>query len=398
MKVIPPLRATPFAIEPAMLTSATANGISLAEPAVGETAWTSGATFGLGAQAILGAPSSAVTMTIASPGVVTWASHGLPDGTLLRLTTTGALPTGLSAGVDYYILASTANTFQLSTEADGAPIVTSGSQSGTHTATAQVHRTYESLVAGNTGHPPAIDDGTNWIDVGPTNKWAMLDLLRNTQTICASPLVVTLTPGERVDAIGAVGLVADSITFQVSSVIGGGVVYTYTQSLILRPTTSWYTYFFGRFRQAGEAARFDLPPYVDAVVTVTLTRAAGNVRCGGIVIGRQIDLGQTQFEPTADADNYSKINRDDFGTAELIPRRSVPTTSQRVRCAKTDVDKILQAKDDLNAVPALWSGLDDSADGYFGALLILGIYRRWQITLAQDAPDVAMQQLDLEEV
>jgi len=67
------------------------------------------------------------TVTIASPGVVTF-SEQLVDGTLVTLSTTGALPTGLTAGSSYYVV----NGVNLSLTPDGTPINTSGSQSGTH--------------------------------------------------------------------------------------------------------------------------------------------------------------------------------------------------------------------------------------------------------------------------
>lgn len=81
-------------------------------------------------------PSSTVTMTIASPGVVTWTAHGLSNGTPIMFTTTGALPTGFTVGITYYVVSAATDTFQLSLTAGGAAINTSGSQSGTHTAKA----------------------------------------------------------------------------------------------------------------------------------------------------------------------------------------------------------------------------------------------------------------------
>ena len=78
--------------------------------------------------------SSAVTITIASPAVVTWAGHGLAADTPVVLLTTGALPTGLSANTVYYVSSPATNTFQLAATKGGTAINTSGSQSGTHTA------------------------------------------------------------------------------------------------------------------------------------------------------------------------------------------------------------------------------------------------------------------------
>ena len=77
------------------------------------------------------------TVTIASPAVVTLNSHGLQTGDAVYLTTTGALPTGLTANTLYYVEKIDANTFNLSTTRAnayaGTNINTSGSQSGTHT-------------------------------------------------------------------------------------------------------------------------------------------------------------------------------------------------------------------------------------------------------------------------
>lgn len=79
--------------------------------------------------------SANVTISIATPGVVTWNGHGFKGGEKIVFSTTGALPTGLTAGTVYYIKPVDANTFQLSATLGGAAIATSGAQSGVHTAT-----------------------------------------------------------------------------------------------------------------------------------------------------------------------------------------------------------------------------------------------------------------------
>lgn len=80
--------------------------------------------------------SSTVTITIASPGVISWTAHGLLAGSQVRLTTTGALPTGLAVDTTYFVIPVDANSFQLAATQSGTAINTSGSQSGTHTMTA----------------------------------------------------------------------------------------------------------------------------------------------------------------------------------------------------------------------------------------------------------------------
>lgn len=76
------------------------------------------------------------TMTIASPCVVSFTSHGFVAGDKVSFVTTGALPTGLTAGTEYFVIAGglTTNAFEVSATYAGSAINTSGSQSGTHTA------------------------------------------------------------------------------------------------------------------------------------------------------------------------------------------------------------------------------------------------------------------------
>lgn len=75
------------------------------------------------------------TISIASPAVVTLAAHTLIAGDSIKFSTSGSLPTGISAGSTYYVLAAglTANAFEISVTPGGTPIVTSGTQSPTHT-------------------------------------------------------------------------------------------------------------------------------------------------------------------------------------------------------------------------------------------------------------------------
>lgn len=77
--------------------------------------------------------SFTATVTIASPAVFTATSHGLNNSDPIALTTSGALPTGLTANTTYYVINTATNTFQLSATVGGSAINTTGSQSGVHT-------------------------------------------------------------------------------------------------------------------------------------------------------------------------------------------------------------------------------------------------------------------------
>ena len=74
---------------------------------------------------------SGVSISIASPCVVTSAGHGISDHEIIKFTTTGVLPTGLTAFTYYYCDYINGDTFRITSSIGGANINTSGSQSGT---------------------------------------------------------------------------------------------------------------------------------------------------------------------------------------------------------------------------------------------------------------------------
>lgn len=79
----------------------------------------------------VGAP----TISLASPAVITMASHGLVVGDAVFFETTGALPTGITADTTYYVISAGygSGAFEISATPGGSAINTSVSQSGTHT-------------------------------------------------------------------------------------------------------------------------------------------------------------------------------------------------------------------------------------------------------------------------
>lgn len=102
-------------------------------------AWNNSGTINIGAGPAWNY-NATITVTIATPAVVSWTAHGLVEGDPVVFTTTGALPTGITAGTTYYVSrAPGANSFNISTtKANGAAgtlVATSGSQSGVHTCT-----------------------------------------------------------------------------------------------------------------------------------------------------------------------------------------------------------------------------------------------------------------------
>jgi hypothetical protein len=97
---------------------------------------------------------------------VTWPNHGLAAGSAVQFTTTGALPTGLTAGTTYYVANDAnlmANTFAVSnTQAHALAgtnqIATSGSQSGVQTGwnVSTLIGTFAATSLGFVGYPSSM--------------------------------------------------------------------------------------------------------------------------------------------------------------------------------------------------------------------------------------------------
>ena len=108
------------------------------------------------------ARSSVVTITIATPGVVSWTGHDFVAGDQVVFQTTGALPTGLTAGTTYFVIAAGLTpgvSFQVSASAGGAAVNTSGSQSGVHTGwIVRIKGTVAvPITAGSVSGTPSVD-------------------------------------------------------------------------------------------------------------------------------------------------------------------------------------------------------------------------------------------------
>jgi hypothetical protein len=159
-----------------------------------------GDTMALGASAVVFvapgasvviAPQATVTMTIASPCVVSWAAHGFPAGTPVNFTVApgGSLATGIVSSTIYYISITglAAGTFQLSdTQAHALagtnPVNTSGSQSGVITGYAPTTIVFANH--GLTTNTPLVFATTGALPTGVTAgpPFYVLALLLSTNT------------------------------------------------------------------------------------------------------------------------------------------------------------------------------------------------------------------------
>jgi hypothetical protein len=115
----------------------------------------------------------AVTISNASPGIVTHTAHGYLAGQLVTFNSTTSLPTGLTAGTIYCVLAAglATNTYEVGATCGGAAINTSSAGSGTFTEQAGNDLTGTGLAQTATAAFMTLQGAANYIsqnvDTGP---------------------------------------------------------------------------------------------------------------------------------------------------------------------------------------------------------------------------------------
>ena len=307
-----------------------------------------------------------VTMTIAAPGVVTLADHGFAAGTAIKFSTTGALPTGLVVDTVYYVLTQAASTFNVAATVGGAAIATTGTQSGVHSVSGLL----------NYNKTPE-NDVTNWLEIGPTNRWKMFDKSNTTQTVRDGSIVVTLTTGKIVNSLALLNVVADTVRAQIIDPVDGTVYDKTFDMQAPQEESSWYSYFFGGIKRSNRVTLTDMPSYGSASVTITLTVAAGDAACGVLVLGtvRQIGAFGIEYGARVGVQDYSRKERDAFGNYNYVKRANSKKFTASMLVNNSDLDALNQFLSELDG-PVVWVGSDT-----YESLIVYGFTKDYGTTI-----------------
>ncbi len=368
---------------PVQITNAHVTDSTVAEPSAGETMFNLSSEY-VAKDAVIDPVSSLeytsktgarkiVTISHATPAVLAWVAHGFVDGQSVKLSNSGGtLPTGLTAGTTYYTVVSGPDTFGLSATPGGAQIATSSAGSGTHTA----------IASPNVGNPlpiSPIEENDYWIESGVSNRMAVFDMSRDTKAISASPQEYEFAPNVRGNALAIFGAVADLCEVECTS--SGQVVYSKSQAMRRRLSYKWSEFFYEKFEQIPSFVMFDIPPFTNLQVKVTLTRAAGDVECGCIFFGNSYAIGKGRLGARSSFARSSKITIDEYGRTRFKRRRLVPVLRQDVTVPNELIPRVKDLRSRLDVLPALFTSLEDATDHRAELLTMLAFFEDWDIQL-----------------
>ena len=316
--------------------------------------------------------SSTVTISVASPGVVTWTAHGLATNTPISFVTTGTLPTGIVSGTVYYVhTILDANTFTLSTTAGGADINTTGVSTPTHTATASVNYALSPDV--NTSATVA---SPAWLEVSPTNPWKAFDAQVGTQTTSATGIMTYVFSPGRINSIGFMNMSGiTDITVRMTS--SGTEIYNQSYSMLSGGIGDWYDYFFTEPVYNSDYVLTDLPMYANCELTITL-EGASTIAIGVIAIGTFKSLGIASAGAKPSIKTYSRKETDDFGNITIVSRSYSKRLDVETLIEISGFDSIYNMLALYRDTPVVWIG----AGNFSTTLILYGFYRDFSMNIA----------------
>ncbi len=263
--------------------------------------------------------------------------------------------------------------------------------------TSGVHKTYECLANVTGGSSPEIDvlaEVPKWLELGATNKWKVFDQIIGSQTAASNTMAMVIKPGV-VDSIALLNLDAVSIDIVITDPVEG-VVYTKSVDLLTTETSifqpvviNWYTYFFEQITKRADFALFDLPPYLNEQISITITYNGGTAKVGCIVVGLQAYVGITRPGIEVGLIDYSTKTTDTFGNYTIYERAYSKRMTVPVLVPNINVDELSRQFSFYRATPIVWI-----ADTRYSTTMIYGFYKDFTITMA--APIYADCSLQIE--
>lgn len=243
--------------------------------------------------------------------------------------------------------------------------------------TTGVHRRYEALTASTNKTPES--NPTDWLDLGPTNRWAMFDQKVGTATTATTSMTIVLEPSRAVSAVALVGANCREATVEMSDLIDGAV---YSKTIDMESDllgADWWHYFFDDFNRKSMGWLADMPSYHNPTITITLSGATGEtISCGGIVVGTMQQFASAvRYGANIGIVDYSKKDVDEWGDYQVVERNYTKTAQWSFLFTRNQVDLLHRILSSLRARPALYIG-GETHD----ATAIYGFYKDFSIIIS----------------
>lgn len=249
-------------------------------------------------------------------------------------------------------------------------------------------RLWLSAAGSNIGHDPVTDDGTHWVDQGPTNDWAMFsDEGASIQSTATDLIDVNLQLGaaDQLSYAFFVGLQGTSLQI-IATDATDGEVYNTTFSLVSDSgIVEWFAWFSLPIERLSEKLVSDLPPlYSGLQLEILIAEAGATVGCAAVVMGLGRTIANTQWGVQIGRRDFSIFQDNDFGERVVVERGYRKTVVLTAVLDNTLVDDLAQILARFRATKALFV-----ADPNFSSLAIWGFVKNFQVQIPGPAASFA---------
>jgi len=248
------------------------------------------------------------------------------------------------------------------------------------------HKVYESAAAGNLNNNPTTS--AQWVEVGPTNRWAMFDRSNTTQTAQSTSFYYRLQPTGAYNVVFLGGLTgAQSLRIRITHATLGTLLDRTINLTSLPVQAGWWEWTWGE-RRGPTLAISDVPGVLGSELRIDVTGTTA-LAAGVLLFGQAKELGiLVQQGARVGIQDYSRKETTDFGDTVLVQRAYAKRASFDIPIKAEMVDEAITYLASIRATPCLFIG------PRYESAVIYGFYKEFDVNIAYASHSVCSLQVE----
>lgn len=241
------------------------------------------------------------------------------------------------------------------------------------------HRVYE-VIAEETEDAPVegvLAQPPTWLDVGPTNQWAMFDDRLGTVTSNPESIEINMMLGEGADSIALFGVDAGQVIIRVVDPYQGITFERTSQPSITDGIQDWYGYFFDPVEIREDFIVTGLNATRFSSIQISFLKPGGIARVGALVAGKLVTLGVALYGTSIGITDFSRKERDQFGNYIVVERDFSKRAEYDVAVDTGSVSRVQRLLAKYRARPLVWIGEES-----YESTIVYGYYRSFDINIS----------------
>jgi hypothetical protein len=242
------------------------------------------------------------------------------------------------------------------------------------------HKVYEAVIGANLGNDPTVDDGTNWLEVGATNRWKAFDQKLTQQVTKAGTITYEITPATLITGIAFFNMEAGQVQVVAKN---GSAETVYDQTVSLADDSEiidWYSFFTAdlSLSQLTEYLLAGVPGLIGYTIEITVGDGSGTPQVGQIALGKIVTLGETLEGTEIGLRSFSTKEQNAYGDWLITPRAKADPVDFRFVAPAEDVGRVKRVLASIRDTPCVFFAHEDLLS--YGAMTY-GFFQDFRIPL-----------------